>query len=280
MNELENRLGVCSWSLEPRDAASLIDNVKNLGLAKLQLAIDPIREQPSAWKALPGLLADHGIQLASGQFGAVGEDYASPQTIRATGGVVPDEHWPTNRENLEQTLPIARTYGLTTLTTHAGFIPPSADDPVFDKLVERVRHLADRIEAELGGRLLLETGQETAETLEQFLKALDRPQVGVNFDPANLLLYAMGDPVPSLARLRPYLGQVHIKDATPPATLGQWGEEVTVGEGNVDWVEFFKVLENTDYDGDLIIEREAGHQRVQDIKTARDFVLAHAVSSQ
>ena len=267
-----SRLGVCSWSLQPEGAAELVEQVRALGLGKIQLALDPIRERPERWQDLEARLTDAGIGLPSGQFGAVGEDYTSPQTIRATGGVVPDDHWSANQANLEASLDLAERFGLTVLTTHAGFIPPDRQDPVFDKLVGRIQHLADRIGQRLGGRLLLETGQETAASLEQFLAALGRDNVGVNFDPANLLLYAMGDPAASLRRLLPHLGQFHVKDATPPAEAGQWGEEVPAGQGEVDWDAIFNILHDADYAGDLIIEREAGNQRAVDIAAARDLV--------
>ena len=271
---IEDRLGVCSWSLLPDDGAALVEQVRRLGLPKLQLALDPIREDPGRWAGLEDRLTDAGIQLVSGQFGAVGEDYSSPQTIRATGGVVPEATWPANRENLEASLGLAERFGLTVLTTHAGFIPPDPGDTVFGRLVERVRHLADRITDRLDGRLLLETGQETAETLERFLTAIDRDRVGVNFDPANLLLYDMGDPVTALRRLLPRLGQFHVKDATPPTEPGHWGAELPVGEGAVDWAGVLSALSEAGYVGDLIIEREAGQQRAQDIAVARDRIKA------
>ncbi|MFZ4576545.1 MAG: sugar phosphate isomerase/epimerase family protein, partial [Phycisphaerales bacterium] len=92
--------------------------------------------------------------------------------------------------------------------------------------------------------------------------------VGVNFDPANMILYGMGDPVESLRALMPHVMQVHLKDATPSATPGQWGAEVPLGAGAVDWSSFFATLRAAGYAGDLCIEREAGEQRIEDIRTA------------
>ena len=117
-----------------------------------------------------------------------------------------------------------------------------------------------------------ETGQETADTLRLFLEKLDRPSVGVNFDPANMLLYDKGDPIDALETLAPFLKQCHIKDATQTKEAGTWGAEVTVGTGEVDWPAFFATLAKLGYEGDCCIEREAGEQRVADIKTACKFV--------
>ena len=158
------------------------------------------------------------------------------------------------------------------MSFHAGFLPEERGDPERHKLIDRLRALAD-VYAEHGVRLALETGQETAATLLDVLAELERPGVGVNFDPANMILYAMGDPVQALAALAPHVAQIHIKDATRTAVPGQWGSEVVVGTGQVDWTGFFAVVEREGLDCDLMIEREAGSQRVLDVNAARQHVL-------
>ena len=250
-----------------------------LGLGRLQLGIDPMRNDPSRWSDAVFRLRDAGVQVVSGQFGAVGEDYTTPQTIRATGGVVPDATWSANRANAEETAEIARQLGLKLLSTHAGFIPPDDREPLFAQLVERIRELAELFAQRCGATLLLETGQETAKTLSRFLLAVDRANVGVNFDPANMLLYNMGDPVESIQTLMPHVQQVHVKDAVPPSEAGVWGEEVVVGDGAVDWVAFFGALDAGGYDGSLIVEREAGSRRVADVATAVRRVSAWIADS-
>ena len=101
---------------------------------------------------------------------------------------------------------------------------------------------------------------------------LDRPDAGVNFDPANMILYGMGDPVDALRRLAPRVRQVHVKDARAARMPGTWGEEVRVGTGEVDWPAFFGVLRAGAPHVDLMIEREAGEDRVGDILRARELV--------
>jgi len=108
--------------------------------------------------------------------------------------------------------------------------------------------------------------------LSQFLTKLNRPTVGVNFDPANMILYAKGDPIAALHTLSPWLKQCHIKDANLTQTPGTWGEEVVVGTGQVDWSAFFALLRTLNFTGDCCIEREAGSQRIADIRAARDHV--------
>ena len=158
--------------------------------------------------------------------------------------------------------------GLKLVSTHAGFLPHEPSDPDFDKLSGRVATLA-QMYSEIGGSLLLESGQESADTLLVFLDEMARrgaSNVTVNFDPANMILYDMDEPIESLRKLVSHVQQVHVKDAerTTPA-LGQWGEEVVVGTGQVDWLAFVRILAEADYQGDYVFEREAGDDRVGDI---------------
>jgi sugar phosphate isomerase/epimerase len=92
------------------------------------------------------------------------------------------------------------------------------------------------------------------------------------FDPANMVLYDKGDPIEALRTLGPWIGQVHIKDGIRTKVTGEWGEEVVVGTGDVDWKAFFTTLDEVGFTGDLCIEREAGTTRVADIAAARVMV--------
>jgi L-ribulose-5-phosphate 3-epimerase len=269
---LPERLAVCSWSLRPASPHDLAHHLLDLGIPRVQLALDPLRENPAVWGATSASFADHGIKIVSGMFGTVGEDYSTLETIKATGGVVPDATWPQNLEIARATAELAARLGLKLVTFHAGFLPHETSDPNYAKLRGRIVQLADLFAAR-GIDLGFETGQESADTLAAFLKDLGKSNVGVNFDPANMLLYAKGDPIAALRRLRPWLKQCHIKDAVKARVPGTWGEEVPTGTGQVDWQAFFQVLASTGYTGHLAIEREAGEQRATDIQAARDYVL-------
>jgi L-ribulose-5-phosphate 3-epimerase len=268
---LAERLGVCSWSLQPADPADLIGQLKQIGIAKIQLALDPIREG-GAWADAGSRLAEAGIQVVSGMFGTVGEDYSTLETIRRTGGVVPDETWEQNWANIQRLPTIAKSLGTDLVSFHAGFLPEEPDDPSYAKLAGRLAQIAELFGAE-GINLAFETGQEDAETLKGFLDRLGKPNVGVNFDPANLILYAKGDPVEAVRTLMGYLMQIHVKDATPTDTPGEWGTEVPVGTGAVEWAAFLAALDEGGFGGCMCIEREAGGDRVGDIKAAKDFIL-------
>ena len=118
----------------------------------------------------------------------------------------------------------------------------SGRDPAISDALNAWRCTESRSDLNGGVRLALETGQEDAETLLAVLEELGSDNIGVNFDPANMILYAMGDPVESFERLADHVMQVHIKDATKTETPGTWGAEVPVGTGEVDWEGFFGVM--------------------------------------
>jgi L-ribulose-5-phosphate 3-epimerase len=267
----KDRLAVCSWSLQPKDPQQLVQHLQAIGLGRVQLALDPLRENAATWGATGELFRQHGIGMVSGMFGTVGEDYATPESIRRTGGLVPDDTWEENWENAQANAELAARLGLRLVTFHAGFLPHEESDPEFEKLQHRIRLVADLFAAK-GIELAFETGQESADTLKVFLQKLGRSNIGVNFDPANMLLYDQGDPIDALRTLGPWVKQCHIKDADRPKAPGVWGEEVPAGTGQVDWKQFFAVLRERHFEGWCAIEREAGTQRVQDIIRARELV--------
>ncbi|MGP1347972.1 MAG: sugar phosphate isomerase/epimerase family protein [Phycisphaerales bacterium] len=263
------RLGVCSWSLEPRSPEALFERVRSIGLRGVQLALAPLRDGAWSIDAVVRSAREHGIDIISGMMQTIGEDYSTIDRIRETGGLRPDEHWNANLANANRDAAVARELGISLVTFHAGFIPAQATDPLHEAMVERIAGIA-AVFGEHGVRIALETGQEAAETLRAMLDlpALAAHSVGVNFDPANMILYGAGNPVSALRRLRRHTVQVHIKDAIEsPSPGAQWGSEVPVGRGDVDWAAFFAALD----DGpavNAVIEREAGRQRVHDIRTA------------
>jgi sugar phosphate isomerase/epimerase len=200
-----------------------------------------------------------------------GEDYSTLESIRATGGVVPDATWPDNRRRARSLAALAAREGVPLVTFHAGFIPHDESDPRRAALLDRLREMCG-IFGEAGVEVAFETGQETAETLVEALGAIGRGNLGVNFDPANMILYGMGDPVAALRRLAPAVRQVHVKDALPATTPGMWGTEVPAGKGAVPWDDFFEVALALPREVDFIIEREAGPNRLEDVAQARDMV--------
>src|SRR5437867_7346330 len=96
-----SRLAVCSWSLQPPTLRALIQQLKAIQIMRVQIALDPIREQPEIWGETARLCAGNGITLVSGMFGTVGEDYSTMESIRRTGGLMPDATWEQNWKNIQ-----------------------------------------------------------------------------------------------------------------------------------------------------------------------------------
>lgn len=270
------RLGVCSWSLQPETPADLARKVRRCGVDALQLALGPIDDGTWDEAATRELLAAAGLSLTSGMLSTRGEDYGSLESIRATGGLRPDEHWSENLAAARRQALLAERLGLDLVTFHAGFLPEEADDPERGRLLERLRTYCE-VFGERGVRLGLETGQERAHTLLEVLDDLAHPNAGINFDPANMILYGMGDPVEALGMLREHVVQIHVKDALPTRVPGTWGSEVRAGTGAVDWQRFFEIARELEVD--LLIEREAGDDRVEDIVAARELVTQYMGST-
>lgn len=261
-------LGVCSWSLQPVSAADLAKKVGDCGLGAVQLALDPLGEKVWPVEAALKTLRDAGIEIRSGMMRTRGEDYSTLESIRRTGGVRPDQHWAWNLANSRRIANLAgNVCGLKLVTFHAGFLPADEEDDLRPVMVRRLRTMID-VFAEQGVRVGFETGQETAETLLSVLTEIDRPTAGVNFDPANMILYDHGDPIEALRRLAPHVFQIHIKDAARTRTPGTWGTETPVGGGEVQWPAFFAALRERGLDVDLMIEREAGGRRIDEIRAA------------
>ena len=261
-------LAICSWSLRT-DVEGVAAAMRQLGIDRVNLAL-----KPAMGAGGDEYLAAVGRQtwtISSTTIGFPQEDYTSLESIRVTGGILPDEHWPQNRGMVVRAAQITAGLGVRYLTMHAGFL--EGDEPVHARrLRDRLRCLADAA-AEQSVMLLLETGQETAQCLRTLLEALNHPALGVNFDPANMILYGKGDPVRAVRMLGPWIKHVHVKDALPSPQPGHWGTEVPWGEGQVGGEAFLRALHEIGFAGTLAIEREAGENRLDDMRLAIERLI-------
>jgi sugar phosphate isomerase/epimerase len=251
-------IGICSWSLH-NNLADVVQTLKQTGLTHLHLGIDTVNTFREA-------IEENNWTSTSMMIGFPQEDYSTLESIRETGGIMPDECWETNRALALEAIRVTGELGVDFLSLHAGFIDHN-DAEGYRKFSTRMRELADAAQEE-NIMLLLETGQETAEDLRSCLKDLNHPALGVNFDPANMILYGKGDPIEAVHILAPWIKHVHIKDAVKSPVQGEWGKEVPWGDGEVDCDKFIQALEDIGYGGALAIEREEGDTRVEDIKLA------------
>lgn len=263
-------IGVCSWSLQVRSVAELERFCKELGVGVAQIACgDPVHASWDEGDDLPAKAKASGLRWSGAMIGFPGEDYTTPETIKRTGGfgdpALREERLRVFRWAVERTCAI----GLSDLMCHAGFIPPPGD-PDRKSFLETIARVAG-VAADRGVTLALETGQEPASLLRTTLDDLKLPNLKVNFDPANMLLYDMGDPIKALDVLGPDIRSVHLKDANRPKVAGQWGQEVPLGQGQANIPMFVKKLKSIGFNGALVIEREVGDQN------ARFRDIAHGI---
>ncbi|WP_233578796.1 sugar phosphate isomerase/epimerase family protein [Tautonia sociabilis] len=259
-------LGVCSWSLQVTSIPELNRLLAELGVKATQIACgDPHHASWDEGDAMPQAALAADFEMTGAMLGFPGEDYTTPQTIKETGGFGPVSLRDERMDRLRWALGRTKELGLSDLMLHAGFIPHPGDPDrkaFLDTLLE-----AARLAGEQGITLAFETGQEPAELLRQTLDELKAPNLKVNFDPANMLLYDMGDPIRAVELLGPDIKSVHLKDARRPTTPGHWGEEVPLGQGEVGLARFLDALKAIGYSGPLMVEREVGDQaaRIRDI---------------
>lgn len=259
-------IGVCSWSLQVGGIPELRELMDRLGINVVQIACgDPHHASWREGDKMPEAARAAGFQMTGAMLGFPGEDYTTPQTIQKTGGFGNPADRPERLKRFQWALDRTKALGLADLMLHAGFLPEPGDadrKPFLDTLA-KVSELAKA----KGITVAFETGQETADLLRRTLDDLKCPNLKVNFDPANVLLYDMGDPLRAVEILGPDIRSVHVKDAIRTKLPGTWGEEVPLGKGQVNIKQFIKTLKKVGYQGPLCIEREVGNQeeRVADI---------------
>jgi sugar phosphate isomerase/epimerase len=201
-------------------------------------------------------LSELSIKITCVFAGFEGESYADIPTVQRTVGLMPRETRAARTKELKEIADFARQLGVDVVGIHLGFVPHDKLDADYRELLEITRDVCDHCQRN-GQALHLETGQEPVDVLIQFLDDVKRDNLFVNFDPANMILYGAGEPIPSLEALGPRVRSVHCKDATWSDRPGDtWGREVPLGEGDVDFAAFLKTLKKIDFTGPLTIERE------------------------
>jgi sugar phosphate isomerase/epimerase len=228
-----------------------------LGIPTIQLhAPQASTRTPQQAERFLGRLRELGIRLTAVFGGFEGESYADIPTVVRTVGLVPPQTRAARTQEMREISDFARRLQCDVVALHLGFVPHDKSDPGYAQIVEVTRGLCDHCRGN-AQRLHLETGQETAAALVQFLSDVGRENLAINFDPANMILYGSGDPIEALRRVGSYVRSVHCKDATWAARPGkEWGREVPFGEGQVGAESFLRTLQEIGYDGPLTIERE------------------------
>lgn len=205
-------------------------------------------------------LNELGITLTAVFGGFEGESYADIPTVARTVGLVPPETRADRTREMKEIADFAKMLGCNTVALHIGFVPHDPADPLYHQVIDVAREVCDHCRKN-GQNLHLETGQETADALLQFIQDVQRDNLFINFDPANLILYGTGEPIAALKKVGQFVRSVHCKDGKWAARPGQeWGQEVPLGQGDVGIETYLRTLNDIGYTGPLTIEREIAQE--------------------
>ena len=235
-----------------------LEVVRDLGIKTIQLHTPAKASRtPENAKAFLEKINDYGITITVVFLGFEGETYETIARTAETVGFVPEATRAARLQEAREIADFAKLLGVDAIGSHIGFVPHDVNSDSYKGMVVAIQEYCDYLKNN-GQRLHLETGQEEAEKLLAFLKDVDRDNIFINFDPANLILYGMGNPIESLKKVAKYVRSCHCKDALPTTgTPGvDWGSEVPFGQGDVDAKLFIQTLKEIGYTGPLTIERE------------------------
>ena len=197
--------------------------------------------------------------------GQVWDFLAGPSTI----GLVPLETRPEALRRLKLGSDFAAWVGVPSITTHVGFIPENPGDAQYSPLIAALREIAAYCQSH-DQQFWFETGQETPTTLLRTIEDVGTDNLGVNLDPANLLLYGKANPVDALDIIGRYVRGVHAKDGEYPTNGRALGLEKALGEGRVNFPALIPRLKSLGYSGTITIEREvSGSAQIAGFEQAR-----------
>lgn len=240
-----------------------LDVVQELGIPTVHLHSPSLeRRNEEGAKDWLEKSAAAGVTATTVFSGFSGETYESIQRTAETVGIVPESLRDARAQEFRTVSDFAKLIGCDIVALHIGFVPERGGDS-YNNLIGVTQDLLDYVKAN-GQNLHLETGQESADHLLEFIADVDRDNLFINFDPANMILYGTGDPIEALKKVGHLVRSIHCKDATWAAedVRGtEWGAEVPLGEGDVGMETYLRTLNELGYEGPLTIEREIAHDR-------------------
>lgn len=189
-----------------------------------------------------------------------------------TLGIVPVEYRYARMVELMHGSDFAKKLGVNQIATHFGFLPECPTDAQYAPILSAIKAVARHCKAN-GQYLLFETGQETPVTILRFIEDSGCDNLGINLDPANLIMYGKANPVDALTVFGKYVRDIHAKDGNYPTNGRNLGPEMALGKGSVNFPAFIRKLREIGYDGPITIEREIeGDEQTRDIVMAKKML--------
>lgn len=174
-----------------------------------------------------------------------------PSTI----GLIPREFRDLRIRHLKDGIDFCRETGFSGVLAHFGFIPENPKEVLYVEFIEIMKDIAEYA-LKRGKDIYFETGQETPVTLLRTIEDIGAPNIYVNLDVGNLLLYGKANPLDGLQVLNRYVRSLHAKDADYPTNPRELGKEYPIPEGKVDFQGIIAKLKKSDFAGCIVIENE------------------------
>lgn len=267
-------IGICSWSIDRENVIGAIERAaQDLDLCVVQAGFfgeTAVAQADS--EAIRIAAAERSVDLSGAFIGFDGEDYSTIAAIRRTGGFVPDADLNNRLSVLAGAAALTASVGLDTLAVHLGTIPEDRGDRRYAVMLDRVRRAADAC-AEHRVALLAESGTESPVALRGFIVALERENVGVNYDAGNFVTYGTGNPVEAVGVLGDLIRHVHVKDSAASSEPGvRWGAAMPLGAGDANIPRVISKLRARGYVGPLVIEGKAPGGVLDPIRKDIDYL--------
>ncbi len=250
-----------------KDGGRCFEHVSQFGLNVCQLqSWDMTLATPEIADAVVMEALSAGVRICAFWGGVPGPSKWNFTEGPVTLGLVPPEYREERVAALKRWADFTSRIGAPALITHCGFIPENMTDPEFEPVVEAIAEVASYC-LEQNIEFWFETGQETPVVLLRVIERVGTGNLGINLDPANLLMYGKGNPIDALDVFGRYVRNIHVKDGLCPVNGDNLGKEVRPGQGKVRFPEFVRRLKEIGFDGELIIEREiSGEEQKWDIR--------------
>jgi len=265
-----------------QDVYEDIAKMGRLGFTNGQLAMwDMSLYEEDKVKEIQRACKDYNFTVTAVWCGWTGPVVWSYPQMYSTLGLVPAA-WRAQRVNeILKGAEFARKLGVKHIITHLGFLPDDPNHPDHIGVMDAVHYICKQIEP-YGQRFLFETGEELPATILQMMKEIGVDKVGINFDPANLMINGRANPHDALDLLAPYVYGCHGKDGVYSDGTAYKGKEVMIGEGRANFPVIIEKLLKAGYQGNITIEREIpyGEQRDREIVKEKAYLEELIASMQ
>lgn len=267
------RVGVIVRMSQEKEIGAQFRELVQMGFQSCQLVCwdRPLLNAKTA-KGVRRAAEENGVDITAFWCGWEGPRVWDFYDGQETLGLVPEAFRFQRLSMLLEGSDFAKMLGVRDVVTHVGYMPENPHDPKYPGVIACLKEIAGRCR-DNGQRFLFETGQETPVTLRRAIEDIGFDNLGVNLDPANLLMYGKANPVDALDVFGEYVMGIHGKDGCYPTNGHALGDEVPLGQGKVNYPLFIRRLKEIGYEGDITIEREiSGERQKKDILMAKELL--------